>query len=76
MLSFEGELDENSAVRKGGGMGHINLGAEHKITAVTDALYLRDDSKLIVGGSPFLSNICAQRTMAERKELEDRKSFH
>lgn len=32
-LSFEGELDENSAVRKRGGIGHINLGAEHKIMA-------------------------------------------
>lgn len=78
MLSFEGELDENSAVRKGGGTGHINLGAaEHKIMAVADALYLRDNNKLIVGSLPLLSNICVpnERQLRRRRSLGRQKVF-
>lgn len=66
MLSFEGELDENSAVRKRRDRPYQPGRRAKNNGRVTDVLYLCDNDKVIAGSLPFLSNICAQRPMANK----------
>lgn len=62
MLSFEGELGENSCEERGR-LGHINQGAEYGITAESQmyCICLCDNDEVIVVSVSVLSNICSQK---------------
>jgi len=65
-MLFEGELDENFALRKGAGPHQPGHRARDD-GRTTDARHTSDKDKVIIGSLLLLSNICAQRQMAEEK---------
>lgn len=66
-LLFEGELHENFAVKKGRDRPHQPARWAQNNGRVTDVLHLHGNDEVIVDSIPFLSNICAQTPIAEKK---------